>query len=74
MCGRNSHPRSCCSIWPDQARDPAACTIGEIIECTDHNEPGSGDRNSAQFLMESPLAGAELNMERQVDYGRTVEL
>jgi putative addiction module CopG family antidote len=31
-------------------------------------------KNLAQFLMESPLAGAELNLERQKDYGRTIEL
>ncbi len=36
---------------------------------------GEGPRkNLAQFLMESPLAGAELNLERQKDYGRTVDL
>jgi len=31
-------------------------------------------KNLAQFLMESPLAGAELNLERQKDYGRPIEL
>jgi Arc/MetJ-type ribon-helix-helix transcriptional regulator len=31
-------------------------------------------KNLAQFLMESPLAGAELNLERQQDYGRPIEL
>jgi len=31
-------------------------------------------KNLAQFLMESPLAGAELNLERQKDYGRPVDL
>ena len=31
-------------------------------------------KNLAQFLMESPLAGAELNLERQNDYGRLIEL
>jgi Arc/MetJ-type ribon-helix-helix transcriptional regulator len=31
-------------------------------------------KNLAQFLMESPLAGAELNLERQKDYGRPTEL
>jgi len=31
-------------------------------------------KNLAQFLMESPLAGAELNLERQEDYGRPIEL
>lgn len=31
-------------------------------------------KNLAQFLMESPLAGAGLNLERQKDYGRLVDL
>jgi len=31
-------------------------------------------KNLAQFLMESPLAGAELNLERQKDYGRSIDL
>jgi Arc/MetJ-type ribon-helix-helix transcriptional regulator len=29
-------------------------------------------KNLAQFLMESPLAGAELNLQRQKDYGHPV--
>ena len=31
-------------------------------------------KNLAQFLMESPLSGAELNLERQEDFGRPVDL
>jgi len=31
-------------------------------------------KNLALFLMESPFAGAELNLERQKDYGRAIEL
>jgi putative addiction module CopG family antidote len=31
-------------------------------------------KNLAEFLMESPLAGAELNLERQKDYGRPIDL
>jgi len=34
----------------------------------------SPQKSGAQFLMESPLAGAELNLERQKDYGRPTEL
>jgi hypothetical protein len=35
----------------------------------------SGPRkNLAQFLMESPLAGSDLDLERQEDYGRPVDL
>jgi hypothetical protein len=40
-----------------------------------HSRKGATRRkNLAQFLMESPLAGAELNLERQKDYGRPIEL
>jgi len=31
-------------------------------------------KNLAEFLLESPFAGSDLNLERQQDYGRTVEL
>ena len=31
-------------------------------------------KNLAQFLLESPFAGSDLNLERQQDYGRSVEL
>ncbi len=31
-------------------------------------------KNLAQFLMDSPLAGAELNLEGQRDYSRPIEL
>lgn len=31
-------------------------------------------KNLAQFLMESPFAGSDLNLERQQDYGRPIEL
>jgi Arc/MetJ-type ribon-helix-helix transcriptional regulator len=34
----------------------------------------TGRKNLAQFLMDSPLAGAELNLERQQDYGRPIDL
>jgi Arc/MetJ-type ribon-helix-helix transcriptional regulator len=30
--------------------------------------------NLAQFLLESPFAGSDLNLERQQDYGRPVDL
>jgi Arc/MetJ-type ribon-helix-helix transcriptional regulator len=37
--------------------------------------PASGTRkNLAQFLLESPFAGSDLNLERQQDYGRPIEL
>ena len=31
-------------------------------------------KNLAQFLMESPFAGSDLDLERQQDYGRPVDL
>jgi hypothetical protein len=31
-------------------------------------------KNLAQFLLESPFAGSDLNLERQQDYGRAVDL
>ena len=31
-------------------------------------------KNLAQFLLESPFAGSDLNLERQPDYGRPIEL
>ena len=37
-------------------------------------DAGAPRKNLAQFLMESPLAGAELNLERQKDYGRRIDL
>jgi hypothetical protein len=30
--------------------------------------------NLAQFLLESPSAGSDLDLEREKDYGRSVEL
>jgi hypothetical protein len=37
-------------------------------------EATAPQKNLAQFLMESPFAGAELNLERQKDYGRPIDL
>ena len=31
-------------------------------------------KNLAQFLMESPFAGSDLDLERQQDYGRPLDL
>ena len=42
------------------------------------NAPAEGAcrprKNLAQFLLESPFAGSDLNLERQQDYGRPVDL
>jgi putative addiction module CopG family antidote len=45
------------------------------LKAKEHNRKSATPRkNLAQFLMESPLAGAELKLERQKDYGRPIEL
>ena len=31
-------------------------------------------KNLADFLLESPFAGSELNLEREQDYGRPIDL
>lgn len=35
---------------------------------------GKPRKNLAEFLMDSPLAGAELDLERRKDFGRPVRL
>ena len=56
---------------PDEVLDHALAALQE----KEHKRKGATPRkNLAQFLMESPLAGAELNLERQQDYGRPIEL
>ena len=56
---------------PDEVLDHALAALRE----KEHNRKRASQRkNLAQFLMESPLAGAELNLERQKDYGRPIEL
>ncbi len=45
-----------------------------LLEKEPRRETIEPKKNLAQFLMESPLAGAELNLERQKDYGRHVDL
>lgn len=37
-------------------------------------QPQSGKKTLSEFLMESPLAGSELNLDRDKDTGRTIEL
>ena len=45
------------------------------LKAKKHDRRGAARRkNLAQFLMDSPLAGAELNLERQKDYGRPIDL
>lgn len=55
----------------NEVLDHALAALKEIK----HDRRGATRRkNLAQFLMDSPLAGAELNLERQMDYGRPIDL
>jgi putative addiction module CopG family antidote len=55
---------------PDEVLDHALAALQE----KERRRSASPRKNLAQFLMESPLAGAELNLERQKDYGRPIDL
>ena len=48
--------------------------LAALREKKPNRQSATRRKNLAQFLMESPLAGAELNLERQKDYGRPIEL
>ena len=56
---------------PDEVLDHALAALQEKEHKRERTAP---QKNLAQFLMESPLAGAELNLERQKDYGRPIDL
>ena len=56
---------------PDEVLDHALAALQREEE---QHEMILPRKNLAQFLMESPLAGAELNLERQSDNGRLVDL
>jgi Arc/MetJ-type ribon-helix-helix transcriptional regulator len=56
---------------PEEVLDHALAALQEKDRKAKAAAP---QKNLAQFLMESPLAGAELNLERQNDYGRSIEL
>ncbi len=54
-----------------------APTQAEAAECAQSMEQNASmqpRKNLAQFLLESPFAGSDLNLERQQDYGRPIEL
>ena len=55
----------------DEVLDHALAALKEIRP---DRRGATRRKNLAQFLMESPLAGAELNLERQKDYGRPIDL
>ncbi len=56
---------------PDEVLDHALAALQETEQ---KRKAAAPRKNLVQFLMESPLAGAELNLERQKDYGRDIEL
>jgi Arc/MetJ-type ribon-helix-helix transcriptional regulator len=56
---------------PDEVLDHALAALQEKKQMHRSSAPR---KNLAQFLMESPLAGADLNLERQKDFGRPVDL
>ena len=51
---------------PDEVLDHALAALQETEQ---KRKAAAPRKNLAQFLMESPLAGAELNLERQKDTG-----
>jgi len=55
---------------PDDVIDYALSVLQE----TERKHKTAPRKNLAQFLMESPLAGADLSIDRPRDYGRPVEL
>jgi Arc/MetJ-type ribon-helix-helix transcriptional regulator len=48
--------------------------LAALKEKKHEHKRATRQKNLAQFLMESPLAGAELSLERQKDYGCPIEL
>ena len=56
---------------PEEVLDHA---LAALQQKNGEQKTTSPQTNLAQFLMESPLAGAELNMKRQEDYGRSIDL
>jgi putative addiction module CopG family antidote len=65
---RSGHFRS-----PDEVLDHALAALREKDQKA---EPTKNPRKQtlSEFLMNSPLAGSELNLERDQDPGRTIEL
>lgn len=65
---RSGHFRS-----PDEVLDHA---LAALLEKEHKAEPTKNPRKQtlSEFLMNSPLAGSELNLEREKDPGRTIEL
>jgi hypothetical protein len=67
----------------EKLRSGAFASIEELIHCALMSlstpdptppQPKPPRRNLAEFLMESPFAGAELDLERRKQYVRAIEL
>jgi hypothetical protein len=56
------------------AEEVLDCALAALQEKENNGRTSMPRKNLAQFLMESPFAGAELNLERQDDYGRAIDL
>ena len=65
---RNGHFRSA-----DEILDHALAALLEKNSSL-KSEPKRPSKNFAQFLMESPLAGSGLDLERDKDLGRDIEI
>ena len=56
---------------PEEVLDHA---LAALQKKEHQRQAGAPSKNLAQFLMESPFSGAELDLERQKDYGRPIDL
>jgi hypothetical protein len=52
----------------------ALCALREKSHAANPSPAAAPGENLAEFLRESPFAGSDLNLERQQDFGRPVEL
>ena len=48
--------------------------VREKLKASPAASPRKPRKNLAEFLSESPFAGSEIDLERQQDYGRPVDL
>ena len=55
---------------PDEALDKAVRALRESAP----SSPQSGAKNLSDLLLNSPFAGANLNLDRAADYPRAVDL
>jgi len=58
----------------EEALDQAIHSIAHHENTPKEGRPVEANQSLSQFLMESPLAGSGLNLERDKDPGRTIEL